>query len=87
MQIFKIDNACAGRNLKLESGRSEDWFCILADYGLVSFKIGGEVMFASGRIGQVVFDTVQSVDVESQTITLTDYGPVEIRHLEYFARM
>lgn len=86
MHIFKIDTACAGQSLKLEKG-SGGWFCIVADYGLVSFTTGTEVMFASGRMGEVIFDTVDSVNIDSQTVTLSGYGPVEMKHWEYFARV
>lgn len=86
MRMFSIDTACAGQKLKVEKS-GEEWFCILADYGLVSFKIGSEVMFASGKMGSVIFDYIESVDIESQTIILKDYGPVELKHWEYFARI
>lgn len=86
MTLFKIDSGCAG-NLHVYAGDGPAWYYITAEYGLVSFKIGGEVCFASGKVGHVVTDTVESVDVENQTVTLTEYGNVELKHWEYFARI
>lgn len=85
MKIFKVDAACAGQ-LKLEQS-SLSWFCIISESGLVSFSIDSEVVFASGKIGEIIFDKVKDVDVESQTVTLAEYGLIEIKRWEYFARV
>lgn len=85
MKVFGIENFCAGENYKLD--QHGDFYRLSSKSGSIDFRIGDELIFVSNRMSEIVFDIVESVDIETQSITFNDWGTLHI--LEYcdcFAR-